>query len=173
MIISIHLSDKDIFGTDQRSSGEPYCTARVFLFNTEGKLAVLYQEKVDYYSFPGGKIEEGETGSQAACREVLEETGYRCTVDAELCRIEENRGSIDSVVHSTFYIAHAVADTGELHLTEREIRAKTRCHGWFTLEEAKKLILQSSTSAALGKYLQARDLLALEELEKTLLLCKG
>lgn len=160
-----HLTDKDIFGTDQMSNTEPYRTARVFLFNGEGKLAVLYQEKVNYYSFPGGKIEEGETGSQAACREVLEETGYQCTVDAFVCRIEENRGSIDSVVHSSFYIAHAVSDTGELHLTEREVQAKTRCYGWFTVEETRKLLLQSSTSTPLGKYLQARDLLALDELE--------
>lgn len=161
----MYLTDKDIFGTNQLSHSEPYRTARVFLFNDERKLAVLYQEKVDYYSFPGGKIEEGETGSQAACREVLEETGYRCAVDAILCRIEENRGAIDSVVHSSFFIAHTEENTGQLHLTERELQAQTRCYGWFTLEEARKLLLQSSTSTPLGKYLQARDLLALDALE--------
>ena len=58
-----------------------------------------------------------------------------------------------------------MSDTGELHLTEREVQAKTRCYGWFTVEETRKLLLQSSTSTPLGKYLQARDLLALDELE--------
>lgn len=38
----------------------------------------------EVWTFPKGKIEKGEDLIQAALREVLEETGYRCAVEGEL-----------------------------------------------------------------------------------------
>ncbi|GMV49731.1 MAG: putative mutator protein MutT4 [Nitrospirae bacterium] len=40
------------------------------------------------WSFPKGRLDAGETPAQAALREVLEETGWRCRIDVELCRTE-------------------------------------------------------------------------------------
>lgn len=40
------------------------------------------------WAFPKGKLDEGETSQQAAVREVEEETGWRCRVEAELARSE-------------------------------------------------------------------------------------
>lgn len=36
------------------------------------------------WTFPKGKLNEGETSQQAALREVAEETGWRCRIEAEL-----------------------------------------------------------------------------------------
>ena len=41
----------------------------------DGKIALVYSKKYDYYKFPGGGIESGEDHISALKREVLEETG--------------------------------------------------------------------------------------------------
>ena len=41
----------------------------------DGKLAMLHVLRYDYYKFPGGGIEPGETHEQTAVRETLEEAG--------------------------------------------------------------------------------------------------
>lgn len=38
------------------------------------------------WTFPKGKLNEGESSPQAAIREVEEETGWRCAIEAELPR---------------------------------------------------------------------------------------
>lgn len=160
------LTDKELFGGELFSQATPYSVARAFLFNEDGKLAVMYQSKVDYYSFPGGRVEEGESPLEAVYREVLEETGCLCQVEASLGYILENRGTSNRVVHSYFYIASVKEETGCLHLTPNEVSAGAGLFGWFTPEEAKQLILGTSANTYLGKYLQARDLCAMELLEE-------
>lgn len=41
----------------------------------DGKIAMVYSKKYNYYKFPGGGIEAGERMEDALIREVLEETG--------------------------------------------------------------------------------------------------
>ncbi len=40
-----------------------------------GKVAMVYSKKYNYYKFPGGGIEQGEAIESAMIRETLEETG--------------------------------------------------------------------------------------------------
>ena len=40
-----------------------------------GKLALVHSLKYDYYKFPGGGIDDGETHTATLVREVREETG--------------------------------------------------------------------------------------------------
>ncbi|MCC2640979.1 MAG: hydrolase-family protein [Nitrospira sp.] len=40
------------------------------------------------WSFPKGRLDAGETPAQAAVREVLEETGWRCHIEADLSTTE-------------------------------------------------------------------------------------
>ena len=40
-----------------------------------GKVAMIYSRKYDYYKFPGGGIEAGEDPAEAMVRETREETG--------------------------------------------------------------------------------------------------
>lgn len=48
----------------------------------DGQIALMRREKLDrlYYVFPGGKQEKGESGVQAAAREVQEELGLQVSV---------------------------------------------------------------------------------------------
>lgn len=40
------------------------------------------------WSFPKGRLDAGETPAEAALREVLEETGWRCRIEADLSTTE-------------------------------------------------------------------------------------
>jgi 8-oxo-dGTP pyrophosphatase MutT (NUDIX family) len=52
----------------------------------DGDIEVLLVHRPRHrdWTFPKGKVEEGETDEQAALREVEEETGLRCSLGAEL-----------------------------------------------------------------------------------------
>jgi 8-oxo-dGTP diphosphatase len=52
----------------------------------DGKVLLVHRPKYDDWSFPKGKLEEGESWEDAAAREVEEETGLRCAVGEELGR---------------------------------------------------------------------------------------
>ena len=42
-----------------------------------GKVAMIHSQKYDYYKFPGGGIEDGETPIEAMIRETQEEAGLK------------------------------------------------------------------------------------------------
>jgi 8-oxo-dGTP pyrophosphatase MutT (NUDIX family) len=48
------------------------------------EVLVVHRPKYDDWSFPKGKLDDGERHDAAALREVEEETGYRCELGAEL-----------------------------------------------------------------------------------------
>jgi 8-oxo-dGTP diphosphatase len=50
----------------------------------EGRVAVVHRPKYEDWTFPKGKLDEGEDFEQAALREVEEETGLRCRLVREL-----------------------------------------------------------------------------------------
>lgn len=57
------------------------------IVNKEGKLLMIKRRKQEenlVWSFPGGKVEEGETKEQACIREVFEETGINVKIKETL-----------------------------------------------------------------------------------------
>lgn len=60
----------------------------------EGNIALIKRVKkgVEYYVFPGGGIEDGETAEQTAIREAEEELGLEVSID-RLIQIEEWHGT--------------------------------------------------------------------------------
>ncbi|MFI6030495.1 NUDIX hydrolase [Amycolatopsis magusensis] len=51
-----------------------------FIQDEEGRILMIRRTDNDLYSIPGGQLELGETLTQAAAREVREETGIECEV---------------------------------------------------------------------------------------------
>ena len=51
------------------------------------EVLVVHRPKYRDWSFPKGKREPGESDEDTACREVEEETGYRCHLGPELATV--------------------------------------------------------------------------------------
>ncbi|MDX6453592.1 MAG: 8-oxo-(d)GTP phosphatase [Gaiellaceae bacterium] len=52
----------------------------------DGSVLLVHRPEYDDWSFPKGKLEDGETWEEGALREVEEETGLRCALGDELGR---------------------------------------------------------------------------------------
>jgi 8-oxo-dGTP pyrophosphatase MutT (NUDIX family) len=100
----------------------------------EGELEVVIVHRVSYgdWTFPKGKLHDGESEDEAAVREVEEETRLRCSLGRELgsTRYHDSRGRPKTVR----YWEMSVVD-GELE-PANEIDAAR----WSPLEEARSLL---------------------------------
>jgi 8-oxo-dGTP diphosphatase len=58
------------------------------------KVLLVHRPRYDDWSFPKGKLEDGEDHRSAAAREVEEETGLRCRIRDELreIRYQDHKG---------------------------------------------------------------------------------
>ena len=65
------------------------------------QVLLVHRPRYDDWSFPKGKLQEGEGEPDGALREVREETGYRCAVDHEVDRVRyvDQRGRDKEVVY--------------------------------------------------------------------------
>ena len=89
------LTDREILGLSGLSNAKPRLTARAIVRNEDGQYAVMYAQKYNLYSLPGGGIEAGEAVLTALRREVYEESGCICDEIQELGIVTENRGALD------------------------------------------------------------------------------
>ena len=154
------LTDMDVLGTPGLSAAKPRLTARAVVLNPQGLLAVMYAEKFDIHTLPGGGVEESESIVEALVREITEETG--CTISSfePLGCVEENRAHADYTQLSYYFIVRTADDTLHPHLTALEAENGTRAM-WCTFAEAYERIATPAFDRPQQKYLQARDVAAL------------
>ena len=84
-----------------------------------------YGEWQDWWEFPGGKMEAGETPEEALVREIREELSAEISVDEFLCTVEYDYPAFHLKMHC--YLCSLLTEA--LHLNEHEA-AK-----WLTKDE--------------------------------------
>ena len=75
-----------------------------------------YGEWKDWWEFPGGKMEPGETPEEALKREIREELSTEIRVDELLCTVEYDYPKFHLTLHC--YLCSLVTEA--LHLNEHE-----------------------------------------------------
>lgn len=156
------LTDKNVLGLDGMSDKAPRKTSRAIVINEEGKCAVMYAEKFNLYSLPGGGIEEGEDEISTLIREIGEETGCICDSIQQLGMVSENRNHQNYTTLSYYFIVHTKTKSTSLRLTDAEIENGTTVK-WLSLEETIHRIKDVEHETNQRKFLQARDVAALME----------
>ncbi len=159
------LTDRKVLHRGGFSLVKPRLTARAILRNREGLYAVIYSEKYKLYSLPGGGIEAGETPAKALRRELLEETGCRCISMQGVGIVEENRAYCNFTQRSFYYLVQTEEPYEEPMLTDKERQIRTVVL-WLPYEELYHRIASPNHTTNQRKYVQARDLAALDAYRK-------
>ena len=114
---------------------EPVRAAGGVVLRDEGdahRVALVHRPRYDDWSFPKGKLLNGETDEQAALREVEEETGLRCRAGARVGTVTyEDRHGRPKVVH--YFRMEPIDGTFAPNDEVDELR-------WATREEADELL---------------------------------
>ena len=109
---------------------EKSCGAVIFRKAEDWNVLLIRHTRGRHISFPKGHIESGETESQTAEREILEETGLRVRVDRRFRA--ENRYNIRPDTQKLVVIFAAVTDQAQITPQPEEIAEAF----WLPVEEA-------------------------------------
>ncbi|MDO4867025.1 MAG: NUDIX domain-containing protein [Clostridia bacterium] len=109
---------------------EKSCGAVIFRKAGDWNVLLIRHTKGRHISFPKGHVEPGETESQTAEREILEETGLRVRVDRRFRA--ENRYNIRPDTQKLVVIFAALTEQAEITPQPEEIAEAF----WLPVEEA-------------------------------------
>lgn len=127
------------------------------VFNSKNQVLLVRNYKpdkdVNYWGFPKGHLEIGETSKEAALREVEEETGVKAEIITKVDLLKyfffwEGEKTIKTV---TFFLM--IYKSGKVQHQEREL-AEAK---WFSVDEALERITFENEKQLLKKALEIRD----------------
>ena len=93
----------------------------------EGRVAMVYSRKYDYYKFPGGGMEAGETREQALIRETAEEAGLEVLPDSiqpygyvHRAEKSDQPGEAHFIQDNFYYLCRTEPQSGRQNLDDYE-----------------------------------------------------
>ncbi len=111
----------------------------------DNQLLVIYRKKNDtqYYTFPGGTVEDCESTESCALREVFEETSIHATIKNLVYQVEIQHN--DNIKHEYFYVAEYISGTPKLQLSSVEAARSSNNNiyrpMWMPLDKLKDIPL--------------------------------
>jgi 8-oxo-dGTP diphosphatase len=171
MKILLEISDKEIDSGFPERFDKPYIlrkAARAVVFNEKNEIAFQFVSKHNYYKLPGGGVEQGETILEALKREIREEVGCEdIEVVNEIGIIIEYRNKFSVLQISYCYLAKTFGKIHRPNYDKQEIEEGLESL-WVPIDKAINLIYNSNPGDYQGKFIIKRDLVFLEELNKSL-----
>jgi 8-oxo-dGTP diphosphatase len=76
------------------------------------------------WEFPGGKVEAGESRTDALTREILEELGVGIEIGREVYRTKYRYAEMSAAIELVFYFARIASEKGAPGLSDEKIRAE-------------------------------------------------
>ena len=115
------------------------------IINAEGKVLLVYETTANFWGFPKGHVEIGETEVETAKREVYEETGLEVDV-LEKCRYV-TKYKIFKTINKTAILFPAKPKTDKVIIQESEIKD----YRWCTKDEALSIMIHENLKKILKK----------------------
>ncbi|MGV3650959.1 MAG: NUDIX domain-containing protein [Devosia sp.] len=106
---------------------------------TEGRVFLIRHRYLPGWHFPGGGVDPGESATDAAAREMREETGLLATAPLVLFGLYHQTNAVTDRDHVALYLCHA-CDVGTPFRPNIEIAAGE----WFPLAALPKDISEST-----------------------------
>jgi 8-oxo-dGTP diphosphatase len=76
------------------------------------------------WEFPGGKVEPGETPTDALSREILEELGIRISIGREIYRRQYQYAELSAPIELVFYLAKLLKRSDAAKLSDKQIASE-------------------------------------------------
>ena len=115
------------------------------IINNEGKVLLVYETTANFWGFPKGHVEIGETEIETAKREVYEETGLDVDVLEKFRYVTKYK--IFRSINKTAILFPARPKTNKVVIQESEIKD----YKWCTKEEALSIMIHDNLKKILKK----------------------
>ena len=112
-----------------------------------------YGDFKDWWEFPGGKIEAGETPEEALKREIREELSTEISVDQFICTVEYDYPKFNLTMHC--YLCSLLTEA--LHLNEHEAAR------WLSKDDLDSVKWLPADQLVLKELKRQRTIIAAEE----------
>lgn len=119
----------------------PRNRAVALVIHNSNLLVMHRKNSRDYYTFPGGGVEEGETNEQAAKREIFEETSIECEIEKLTYQLAYDNGDIHYYFRARYISGEPKVLPGTNEYAENELGLNLYLPEWIPINQLKDITL--------------------------------